>query len=132
VEGISDIKIIGIDAKRPPRIRKEPYIELFFELSHQAPPDWCEDFNRLVSKWEYSSKITPTTGLFIEAWVRKPEEIEKLLLAFKKAVSSCTEAYIARIEASARAAAADANGLTKDEGEQGRLNRIVAALNFDD
>lgn len=132
MEGISDIKIIGIDAKRPPRIRKEPYIELFFELSHQAPPDWCEDFNRLVSKWEYSSKITPATGLFIEAWVRKPEEIEKLLLAFKKAVNSCTEAYIARIEASARAAAADANGLTKDEGEQGRLNRIVAALNFDD
>jgi len=132
MEGISDIKIIGIDAKRPPRIRKEPYIELFFELSHQAPADWCEDFNRLVAKWEYSSKITPSEGRFIDAWVRKPEEIEKLLASFKKAVSSCTEAYITRIEASARAAAANTNALSKDEGEQGRLNRIVAALNFDD
>ena len=131
MEGISDIKIIGIDAKRPPRIRKEPYIELFFELSHQAPAKWCEDFNRLVSKFEYTSKINLSTGLFIEAWVRKPDEIEKLLLSLKKAVKSCTEAYIARIEASARAAA-DSNALTNDEGEQGRLNRIVAALNFED
>ena len=31
MEGISDIKIIGIDEKRPPKIRKEPYIDLVFK-----------------------------------------------------------------------------------------------------
>ena len=37
MEGISDLKIIGTDERRPPIIRKEPYIDVFFKLSHQAP-----------------------------------------------------------------------------------------------
>ncbi len=37
MEGISDIKIVSIDSKRPPVIRKQPYIALFFTLSHKGP-----------------------------------------------------------------------------------------------
>ena len=70
MEGISDIRISGIDEMRPPRIRKEPYINLYFKLIHKAPKDWCEDFNHLVAKGDYPVKIEPNTGLFIETWVR--------------------------------------------------------------
>lgn len=130
MEGISDIKITGIDETRPPRIRKEPYINLFFKLSHQAPKDWCEDFNRLVARQEYPAKIAVSTGLFIETWVRKPDEISAALDGLKKAVTTCSQNYIARILAMANAAA-DVGDLSEETGEQGRLNRIIASLNFD-
>ena len=48
MDNILDIRIIGIDEKRPPIIRKEPYIDLFFKLSCKPPLDWCEDFNVLA------------------------------------------------------------------------------------
>jgi hypothetical protein len=63
MEGISDIRISGIDETRPPRIRKE---------------------------------------------------------------------YVARIQAQARQDAANSAGKPEDEGEQGRLNRIIAGLKFED
>ncbi len=131
MEGISDIRICGIDETRPPRIRKEPYIDLYFKLSHQAPKAWCEDFNRLNAKKGHSVKIDPSRGLFIEAWVRQPEEVPPLLEILKQAVSACNEQYITRIEDEARAAA-NAHATPGDEGEQGRLNRIIAALNYAD
>lgn len=131
MEGISDIKIIGIDETRPPRIRKEPYINLYFKLSHKAPEKWCEDFNRLVSKRKYNVKVEPADGLFIETWVRKPDEIAAVLDALKDAIKTCNEDYIARIKAESAAAAAQ-GVKPEDEGEQGRLNRIIAGLKFDD
>ena len=70
MEGISDIKITGIDEKRPPVIRKEPYIDIFFKLSHQAPADWCKDFNALLSNHPTAPKIKEKEGLYIEGWVR--------------------------------------------------------------
>jgi hypothetical protein len=133
MEGISDIKIIGIDETRPPRIRKEPYINLYFRLSHKAPEAWCDDFNRLVSKAKYPIKIDPAEGLVIETWVRKPEEIEPALGVLKAAITRCNEEFIANIRAAAMAASsADAGKKLEDEGEQGRLNRIIAGLKFDD
>ncbi len=131
MEGISDIKIVGIDELRPPRIRKEPYINLYFKLSHKAPKDWCSDFNSLISKSRFTVNIKVDEGLFIETWVRKPEEIEIALSGLKEAIIKCNEAYIARIEAQEKAAAARRGESGGDEGEQGKLNRIVAALNFD-
>jgi hypothetical protein len=131
VEGINDIKIIGIDEMRPPRIRKEPYINLFFKLIHKAPKDWCDDFNHLVAKGEYTVNIQPATGLFIETWVRKLEEIEKALEGLKKAVSTCNEEYIARILAETSAAVV-IGVRPEDEGDQGRLNRVINGLNYDD
>lgn len=130
MEGISDIKISGIDEMRPPRIRKEPYINLYFKLIHKAPKDWCEHFNHLVAKQEYPVKINPATGLFIETWVRKPDEIEHALSGLKKAISQCNQEYVARIcaETSATAAMHDKAGNTV---EQRHLNQIIAGLNYD-
>jgi len=130
MEGISDIKISGIDEMRPPKIRKEPYINLFFKLIHKAPSDWCDHFNHLVAKRKYPVKINPTDGLFIETWVRKPDEIEPALAGLKKAVSQCNQEYIARLLAEANNATASQDE-TVDTGEQGKLNRIVAGLDFD-
>ena len=131
MEGISDIRVSGIDEQRPPQIQKEPYINLFFKLNHKAPEKWCEDFNQLFSKADYSVKIEPATGLFIETWVRKPEEIDAALAGLKEAVTTCTQEYIARIQADAYAVT-NLDYSSDDQGEQGRLNKIIADLNFDD
>jgi hypothetical protein len=131
MEDISDIRICGFDEKRPPTVTtKKPYIDLFFKLVHQAPKDWCEDFNSLTSKGKYSAKITPDIGLFIETWVRTPNEIEARLETLKNVVTTCTQEYIAKIEAKIKAAET-APEKPGDEGEQGKLNKIIAALNFD-
>lgn len=131
MEGISDIRISGIDQTRPPLIRKEPYINLYFKLNHKAPAKWCDDFNNLFSRGNYPVKIDPVDGIFIETWVRKPEEIEPVLKTLKEAVKVATKTYIVRVEAEALAAVAKGAN-PGDEGEQGRLNRIIAGLDFSD
>ncbi len=130
MEGISDIRIKGIDESRPPRIRKEPYINLFFVLNHKAPAKWCDAFNNLVSKRQYPVKIEPDEGLFIETWVREPDEIADLVDALKQVVTQTSEEFVARIQAENMAAAQSVD--SENEGEQGRLNRILANLNFED
>ena len=132
MEGISDIKIISIDDKRPPKIRKEPYIDIVFKLSHQAPADWCSDFNALLARHPTTPKIKEKEGLYIEAWVRTPDEIPPFFELLKEKVAECSRRYIERIELSTRNEG-DANALLAGEtGEQGRLNRIIAALDFDE
>lgn len=130
MEGISDIRIIGIDERRPPKIRKEPYIDIAFKLSHQAPADWCNAFNTLLAKHPSAPKIKEKEGVYIEAWVKKPDDIVALLTQLKAKVEECSRLYIERIELSARNAS-DANAAMEESGEQGRLNRIVAALEFE-
>ena len=132
MEGISDIKIIGMDDKRPPRIGKEPYIDLFFQLSHKAPLEWCIGFNELLVKHEYTPKIKTNEGLFIEAWVRRPEEIAGLFQIIKAKVTECTAQYIENIVISQRDAVSN-SALAQKEGdsEQGLLNKVIAGLDFD-
>lgn len=131
MEGITDIVIVGMDDKRPPRIRKEPYIDLYFKLSHQAPKDWCKTFNELLAKHPSTPKIKETEGLYIEAWVRTPDDIVALLTLLKKTVAECSRLYIRNIEALTRKTLNDNSSLANEAGEQGRLNRIIAALEFD-
>jgi hypothetical protein len=38
MSSFEEIRIISIDEARPPRVRKEAYIDLFFKLSHKARP----------------------------------------------------------------------------------------------
>ena len=130
MDGISDIQIIGIDDKRPPRIRKEPYIDLFFRLSHQAPADWCAIFNVLLGKHASNAKIKVKEGIFIEAWVKKPDDIPVLLALLKDKVAECSRLFIEKIELSISNASAANAELMLGGGEQGRLNRIIAALDF--
>ena len=131
MEGISDIRIAGMDENRPPRLRKEPYINLYFRLLHKAPPDWCEGFNDLLVKHEYTPKIYAEEGLYIETWVRSPDEIAGLFQVLKEKVTACTAQYIEKIAASKRDSDSDNDLLQKDgSGEQGRLNRVIAGLDF--
>jgi len=130
MEGISDIKIIGIDEMRPPAIRKEPYIDLFFKLSHQAPSEWCRDFNNLLADHVSKPNIKEKGGLYIEAWVRTPDEIVEVFEKIKETVATCTREFIERLELTARHAG-DANMSSEESGEQGRLNRIIASLDFE-
>jgi hypothetical protein len=132
VEGISDIKIIGIDEKRPPIIRNEPYIDLFFKLSHQAPADWCSDFNSLMSKHPGSPKIKQQEGLYIESWVKTPDAIVAYLEQLKAKVAECSVMYIDRIEQSARDTRTVDPSQVVETSPQGRLNKIIAELVFDD
>jgi hypothetical protein len=131
MEGISDIKIIGIDEKRPPVINSAPYIDLFFKLSHQAPLDWCTEFNALVSKHPGSPKIKKNEGLYIESWVKTPDMITDYLEQLKTKVTLCSDMYIERIEQAARDTSSnDVSGVAEDS-PQGRLNKIIAELVFD-
>jgi len=130
VDGISDINIIGIDESRPPVIRKEPYIDLYFRLSHQAPADWCRDFNGLASQLASSAKIKEKEGNFIECWVRTPDEIVELFELINRIVADCIRQYIERIENAKLHANSIGTESLEEEGEQGRLNRIIASLEF--
>ncbi len=132
MEGISDIKIVGIDEKRPPVIMGAPYIDLFFKLSHQAPPDWCADFNALMSKHTGSPKIKQKEGLYIEAWVKTPELIVDYLELLKKSVTLCSDMYVERVEQAARDTKSNNVSGVSEDSPQGRLNKIVAKLVFDE
>ena len=130
MEGISDIRIIGIDEKRPPLIRKEPYIDLYFQLSHQAPKDWCKGFNELLAQHPSQPKIAEKEGKYIEGWVRTADEIVDYVELLKDTVNKCTQEYIERIELMARQASNREGEKTEEAGEQGRLNKIIASLDF--
>jgi len=131
MQGISDINIIGVDETRPPFIRKEPYIDIFFELSHQAPIDWCKDLNSqfALNKITSNSSINETEGLFIKTWVRTADEIESLLEQLKKEITRCTGQYIERIRLSSQQAGDDTYETYKSS-EQKKLNNIIASLVF--
>jgi hypothetical protein len=132
LEDIRDIKIVGIDEKRPPRIRKEPYIDLFFRLSHQAPKKWCQDFNKLTKDLVPPVKIDENAGIFIDAYVRDISHITVHLEKIKMKISACNEQYIENIRQKELAATTKNNLFVAEEGEQGKLNKIIAALRFDD
>ena len=132
MQGISDINIIGIDETRPPFIRKEPYIDIFFELSHQAPIDWCKDLNGLfaINKITSNATINEKEGLFIKTWVRAPDEITSLLEQLKKEISHCTGQYIERIRLSSQQSGSDITE-TNESSEQTNLNKIISSLVFE-
>lgn len=132
MEGISDIRITGIDERRPPRIRKEPYIDLCFRLTHKAPVDWCQDFSDHQSKAASPAAIDTKECLYIETWVRSQDEIVGHLQTLKQAVADCNARYIAKIEASERDKDGAIDDLAKEAGPQGQLNRLIAALDFGD
>ena len=129
MEEISDIKIAGVDENRPPRIRKEPYIDLYFKLSHKAPLNWCKDFNDEMAKNHLTPKIKPEEGLYVETWVRTPDEIPAHLTLLQAKVAACTQRYLEKIRL---AQAANASGAsTTVTTEQSRLNKIIADLKYD-
>ena len=132
MDGISNIRIVAVDSKRPPVLRKEPYVEVFFELSHAVPKNWSTDFNALFAKQEFSATIQAEEGLFIETWVRTIDEIPANFAFMKRMVTQCSDQYIAKILASQGQDSADSESSGAVSAEQRRLNTIIAALDFSD
>lgn len=131
MDGISDIKITGIDSKRPPVTRKQPYIDLYFQLSHKVPRNWAEDFNALLSSRKIRAKIQPDEGLYIETWVRGPDDVVERLKLLNSKIAECNESYIAKVLLRASTKDSQNSALENEGGEQGRLNRIVSSLEFE-
>lgn len=131
MQGISDINIIGVDETRPPFVRKEPYIDVFFELSHQAPIEWCKDLNSLfaINHTTSNASIDEKEGLFIKTWVRAPDEITSLLEQLKGEITDCTNQYIERIQLNSQQSGDDTSQ-TNESSEQTNLNNIIASLVF--
>jgi hypothetical protein len=127
----SEIRIIGFDPSRPPRIRKESYIDLYFALSAKAPMEWCEDFNIMGRRVNPSPKIDPTKGEFIDSYVSDMDQIAPHLALLKKAVIACNAQYLLKLQQRELALAASKANLKGQGGAQNRLNLIVEALDFD-
>lgn len=130
MSSFEEIKIAGVDEKRPPRVRKEAYIDLFFKLSSKAPLDWCEDFNALGRQINPVATIDKNTGECIDTYVNDMDSIQSHLNAIKQTVIDCNEQYQEKIRQREMTEAASNAALMGQEGEQHRLNEIVSALRF--
>ena len=104
----------------------------FFKLSRQAPEDWCKEFNALVSKYPGTPKLNEKTGLYIVSWVKTPDDIVDYLEQHKAKVAQCSAQYIERIELATRNAQNANDSISEGTGEQGRLNKIIVSLKFDE
>jgi len=127
-----EIKISGIDEARPPKIRKEAYIDLHFRLSRQVPEDWCEDFNVFGRRISPAAKIDKSSCLVIDTYVNDMDRIPLQLAELKEAVSECNKQYLEKLRQRELALAAENAALQGEGGEQQRLNLIIAGLEFDD
>lgn len=125
------LTITGIDQDRPPKIRKEAYIDLFFRLSEKAPPDWCEEFNSLGRKINPAAKIDIGSAIIIGTYVNDMHRIPAHLAEIKQVVSDCNLHQIEKIRQRELALAASNAALQGQGDAQDSLNQIVAALDFD-
>ena len=131
MSSISEIKIVGMDEDRPPRIRKEAYIDLHFKLSQKAPMDWCEDFNALSRRTTPPPKIDKNKGVCIDTYVNDMSDIAAQLETVKAIVTKCTEQYLEKIRLQQQALAESNADLRGQDGKQFQLNQIIEGLNFD-
>jgi hypothetical protein len=88
MSSFEEIRIISIDEARPPRVRKEAYIDLFFKLSHKAPLDWCEEFNALGRQINPAAKIDKNLGESIETYVNDMGGIQSHLNEIKQTMAN--------------------------------------------
>ena len=130
LNSISDVKIIGFDKDRPPQVRKEDYIDLFFHLSQQAPAEWCEDFNKLGHQLEPGVKINKVNGMIIETWIRDMNLIQEHLDKINEKINLCTEGFLQKIKQKELDILAKNASVQGQDGEQNKLNLIVASLNY--
>jgi hypothetical protein len=130
MESITDLKIVGIDESRPPVIRKEPYIELYFKLNRKAPLDWVRIFNDRFSKEKFPVKIKPEACDIVETWVRTVDEVEPAFEMIKAAVRESIEIYLNKILAMKSEEQAKAAGIQLSP-EQIKLNAVISHLKFD-
>lgn len=128
---INQIKLIGIDEERPPLMRKEAYIDLFFKLSQKAPQDWCEDLNKMGHQVEPSFKIDKANGSIVETWTRDMDQIPQQLEKIKKKIKECNEQYLERLRLKVISDAAKTVSANGQDSKQAKLDLIIATLNFE-
>ncbi len=131
MSSFEEIKIVGIDPERQPRVRKESYIDLFFRLSTKAPDDWGEEFNALGRQLNPAAKVDKTNNMCIETYVNDMNNIQRHLNEIKQAVQDCNAKHVAKIEKRAADLAASQAALQGEDGAQHHLNQIIAALDFE-
>jgi hypothetical protein len=131
MNAISEIKIIGMDTDRLPRVRKEPYIDLFFKLSQKVPDEWCESFNILGRRIKPSPKVDNASKDCIQSYVNDMASIAQHLSDIKKAVQTCNKEYQEKLDAKAKLLAERNSSLQGQDGAQNKLNQIIEALDFD-
>ena len=123
------IKIVGIDQQRPPRVRKEAYIDLVLKLSDKAPSGWIDLFDTLGRQINPAVKMDKTAGDCIMAWVRTMDEIPAHFDKIKQKVQACNVQYQEQLQQ--KLAAAQIQSENAASQPQARLNAIIAALDFD-
>ena len=123
------IKIVGIDQKRPPRVRKEAYIDLVLKLSDKAPSDWIDLFDTLGRQMNPAVKMEKATGDCIMAWVRTMDDIPVHFDNIKQKVQACNIQYQEQLQQ--KLAAAQISSESAASQQQAKLNAIIAALDFD-
>jgi hypothetical protein len=131
MQDIKDIKIIGIDEDRPPMVRKEAYVDLYFKLSKKAPVDWCEDFNILGHQITPPVKINPANGIFVETYVRDVNQIQEHLNKIKDKIKLCIEKFLEKERQKQLALAEKSANLHGTSSKQDELNKIIAQLNYE-
>ena len=127
----NEIKIISIDANRPPRVRKESYIDLFYQLSEDAPEEWCEDFSGFGRHVNPLAKVEKGSRCFIGTYVNDMDSIPAHFEQIKQAVTDCNTQYLEKIRQRELALAKDNANLQEEDGLQFKLNEIIASLDFD-
>ena len=130
LNSISDIRIIGFDKNRPPQVRKENYIDLFFQLSQQAPAEWCEQFNKLGNQLEPTVKVNKSDGIILETWIRDMNLIQVHMDKIKEKITLCTQQMLQNIKQKELDALAKNTSIQGQDGEQNKLNLIVASLDY--
>lgn len=128
---ISEIKILGFDETRPPKLRKEKYIDLFFRLSQKPPEGWCDDFNHLGRQLSPSPKIKTNIGECIDTYVNDMALIPAHLTELKQLIVECNDQYIEKTRLKELKLAEQKSFLQEADGEQNRLNQIVESLDFE-
>ena len=127
----SEIKIIGIDTNRPPRVRKESYIDLFYQLSQDAPEEWCDDFASFGRQVNPLAKIDLKKPAFISTYVHDMDAIPQHFEQLKQAVVDCNKQYLEKLEHREMLLARE-NAASREQGDQQyRLDEIIASLDFD-
>lgn len=126
----NEIKISGFDPDRPPRVRKESYIDLFYQLSEEAPEEWCDDFETFGRHLNPRAKVDRATRGFINSYVNDMSVIPKNLEQLKLAVFECNTQYIEKLKQRAQDMARESQNLKDQGGLQFKLNEIIESLDF--
>jgi hypothetical protein len=128
----SEIKITGIDTNRPPRVRKEAYIDLFYQLSEDAPEEWCDDFVSFGRQVNPLAKIDKIKPGFISTYINDMDEIPRHFEQIKQAVVDCNTQYMEKLMKREQTLARENATEREEGGQQFKLDEIIAALDFDE